>query len=99
MDQVTADALAVQNADSWKRQADNSAAFLVVMQAVNARDMQIQSQDAWLKLYEMHLKIRLGPSQIVSTTTDAVLTDMVNDAFNMTNTAWPLIQPVLAKLT
>lgn len=52
--------------------------------AVNKR------QQLWMDLYSLHLKTRLGPAIINSTTADAVVRDLVLDAVTMTNDAFPL---------
>lgn len=52
--------------------------------AVNKR------QQLWTDLYALHLKTRLGPAIINSTTTDTVIRDLVMDAVAMTNDVHPL---------
>lgn len=97
MDQQEIDALARQNADSWKRQADAGAAMLKVLQDQTAM-LATPDQENWLRLYDMHLKVRLGPTVITSTTGDPIQDDIVKDAVRMTTVAWPLVKGELDKL-
>lgn len=62
-------------------------AFVAASGPLHTRD-----QETWLRLYEMHLKTRLGPAIISSTTSDAVAQDIVNDAFAMTQQAYALVK-------
>lgn len=52
--------------------------------AVNKR------QQLWMDLYALHLKTRLGPAIINSTTADSIIRDLVLDAVTMTNDVHPL---------
>lgn len=55
-------------------------------------------QEVYMSMYSMHLKTRLGPSVITTSTMDTVLDDMVKDAVRMTQVAYPLVQAELDKL-
>ena len=94
MTQDEADILARQNADSFKRQADNGAAMVA---SINAQAAQLSSRDQehFLRLYEIHTKLRLGPTVITSTTPDSVVDDIVRDAHRMTQMMWAAIKPDL----
>lgn len=54
-----------------------------------------RADEAWLRLYEIHAKVRLGPAVITSTTGDPVLFDMAEDAFKMTERVAPVTRTAL----
>jgi len=91
------DALLVQNAATWKRQADAGEAMLAAFQE-QAAQLHTRDQNSYLSLYEMHLKTRLGPTIVSTTTADTIIDDIVKDAVRMTSVAWPLLKPELDKL-
>lgn len=91
------DALAIKNSDSWKRQADTGSALLTQIQQ-QAALLNTPDQENWLKLFELCLRTRLGPSQITSTTTNAVLDDIVQKAYYMTEQIWPTVKSRLSAL-
>lgn len=97
MEQDELDALNRQNAESWKRQSETAAAALKLQQD-QAAMLATPDQENWLRLYDMHLRIRLGPTVITSTTGDTVIDDIVKDATRMTQVAWPLVKSELDKL-
>jgi ABC-type polysaccharide/polyol phosphate transport system ATPase subunit len=63
-----------------------------------AQEVPTKDQELWVRLYEMHLKARLGPAIITSTTADSVMNDMVRDAVTMTTVAFPLVKGEVDKL-
>jgi hypothetical protein len=97
MEQAELDALARQNADSYKRQADNGAAMLAAFKAQTAL-LSTPAQEHWLRLYEIHTKLRLGPTVITTGTGDTVMDDICRDAFRMTTLVWDQVRGELDKL-
>ena len=98
MDQAETDALARQNADSWKRQADNGEAMIAAINAQIAM-LSTPAQEQWLRLYEIHTKLRLGPTVITTGTGDPVMDDICRDAFRMTTLLWGQVRGELDKLS
>jgi hypothetical protein len=57
-----------------------------------------QRQELWVNLYGLHLKTRLGPAILSSTTLDSVKDSIVKDSARMTDVVFPTIDAALAKL-
>lgn len=101
---ATAVTLQGETAANVKRQADAADRVAVVAEANLALQQEVadgllsKEQEVWIKLYELHLKTRLGPSAITSTTADSVMDDIVKDAVRMTGVAFPLVMGEVNKL-
>lgn len=87
-----------QAAAAWRAENLALSARQVAVAERQEALLSTPSQEKWMELYRMHLTIRLGPAIISSTTPSAVILDMVNDATDMTMTAWPRVKAELDKL-
>lgn len=66
--------------------------------ALESEPVGNKKQMLWQELYAMHLKTRLGPAIITSTTHQDVIRDLVLDAVQMTNDTFPLVLAQMASL-
>jgi len=58
------------------------------------RELSVE-QKAKLETYALHLRTRLGPTVITTGTGDPIVSDIVNDAYRMTEEVWPRMKTFL----
>jgi hypothetical protein len=69
----------------------------VALEKVAANEPSAGQQN-YLRLYEIHTKLRLGPTVITTNTADTVMDDIVRDAARMTDLVWDQINAKLQTL-